>query len=104
MATSNKGVTRQELAVILARLESVEAQLEADKGAEFATIYEVARYLHPGGKVSTKTVRRMTDDGTFKVTKIRGRNFYDMREVRSLFPSHLTTEWTNRDKLPNSVD
>lgn len=82
------GIGQDELNAILARLATVEAQLEADKGAEFCTKHDVAKYLGVDGR----TVLRLTDDDkVLHTTKIRGQRRWDMREVRAKYPSHVDT-------------
>lgn len=66
---------------ITAQQESV----SSEDGDIWVDSYEVCTFL----KISSRTLQRLRSDGVIKYSKIRGRNYYQISEIKRLIESRV---------------
>jgi len=59
--------------------------MSSEDGDIWVDSYEVCTFL----KISSRTLQRLRSDGVIKYSKIRGRNYYQISEIKRLIESRV---------------
>ncbi len=70
---------------IVSYITAQQESVSSEDGDIWVDSYEVCTFL----KISSRTLQRLRSDGVIKYSKIRGRNYYQISEIKRLIESRV---------------